>query len=43
MDPLDQRIAIEQVLGQEKKWADAVKLASVTPKERNPVFANKVV
>ena len=43
MDPLDQRIPIEQVLEQEKKWVDAVKLASVTPKDRDPVFANNVV
>ena len=43
MDPLDQRISIEQVLGQEKKWMDAVKLASVTQKDRDPVFANNVV
>ena len=43
MDPLDQRIPIEQVLGQEKKWLDAVKLASVIQKDRDPVFANNVV
>ena len=32
-----------KILGQEKEWADAVKLASVTSKDRNPVFANNVV
>ena len=51
MDPLDQRIPIEQVLGpnlgQEKKWLDrhldVVKILSVTLKDRNPVFATNVV
>ena len=30
-------------MGQEKKWVDAVKLTSVTQKDRDPVFANNVV
>ena len=43
MDPLDQLIPIEQVLGQEMKWLDVVRIASVTPKNRDPEFASSVV
>ena len=43
MDPYDQSISIEQVLGQEKKWVDAVKLASVAIKDKDPVSASDVV
>ena len=43
MDPFDQRIPIEQVLGQEKKWLDVVKIASVPQKDRNHLFATNVV
>ena len=43
MDPLDQRIPVEQVLGREKTWMDVVKIARVTQKDRNPVFATNVV
>ena len=40
MDPYDKSIPIEKVLGQEKKWTDAVKLASVTVKDKDPVSAS---
>ena len=43
MDPFDQRIPIEQVLGQEKKWLDVMRVASVAPKDKDPVFATSVV
>ena len=43
MAPLGQRIPIEQVLGQEKKWLDVVRVASVTPKDKDPVFATSTV
>ena len=42
MDPYYQRIPIEKVLGQEKKWTDAVKLASVNVKDRDPLSASNV-
>ena len=42
MNPYDQIIPIEQVLGQEKKWMDAVKLARVTIKDKDPVSASNV-
>ena len=42
MDPHDQSIPIEKVSGQEKKWMDAVKLASVTVKDKDPVSASNV-
>ena len=42
MDPYDTIAPIEQVLGQEKKWMDAVKLASVTVKDKDPVSATDV-
>ena len=40
MDSYDQSIPIEQVL--EKKWMDAVKLASVAIKDKDPVSASDV-
>ena len=43
MDPLDPRVNIEQLLEQERKWMDGVKIACVIPKERDPVFATSVV
>ena len=42
MDPHDQSIPIEKVSGQEKKWMDAVKLASVAVKDKDPVSASNV-
>ena len=42
MDPCDQSIPIEKVLGQEKKWTEAVKLATVAIKDRDPVSASSV-
>ena len=42
MDPYDQSIPIEKVLGQEKKWMDAVKLASVAVKDKDPVSTSNV-
>ena len=42
MDPLDQRNTIEQLLEQEKKCLDVVRIASVTPKDKDPVFATSV-
>ena len=42
MDPYDQSIPIEKVLGQESKWMDACKLASVNGKDRDPVSASNV-
>ena len=42
MDPYYQRIPIEKVLGQEEKWMDAVKSASVNVKDRDPVSASNV-
>ena len=43
MDPYDQSIPIEKVLGQEKKWTDAVKLATVVIQDRDPVSASSIV
>ena len=42
MDPHDQSILIEEVSGQEKKWMDAVKLASDAIKDKDPVSASDV-
>ena len=42
MDLYVQSIRIEQVLGQEKKWTDAVKLATVAIKDRDQVSASSV-
>ena len=42
MDPYDQSIPTEQVLGQEKKWVDTVKLASVAIMDKDPVSASDV-
>ena len=42
MDPYDQCILIEKVFGQENKWTDAVKLASVNAKDKDPVSASNV-
>ena len=42
MDPYDQSIPIEKVLEQEEKWTDAVKLASVAVKVKDPVSASNV-
>ena len=42
MDPYNQSIPIEKVLAQEKKWTDAVKLASVNVKDRDPLSASNV-
>ena len=43
IDPLDQRNTIEKLLEQEKKWLDVSRIASVTPKDKDPVFATSVV
>ena len=43
MDPLDQRINTETHLEQQKKWVDMLRIASVTPKGKDPVFATSVV
>ena len=40
MDPYNQNIPIEKVLGEEKKWMDAVKLSSVNVKDRDPESAS---
>ena len=42
MDPYDQSIPIEKVLGQEKKWMDAVKLARVNVNDRDHMSASNV-
>ena len=42
MDPYDQSIPIEKVLGQEKKWRDAVNTAIVNIKDKDPVSASNV-
>ena len=42
MDPYDQSIPIEKILGQEKKWIDALNLVSVNVKDRDPVSASIV-
>ena len=43
MDPLDTRINIELDLEHERKWMENLKIACVTPKGRDPVFAKSVV
>ena len=43
MDPLDQRKTIEQLLEQERKWMDILRVVCVTPKNKDPVFAISVV
>ena len=43
MDPLDPRNNIELVLEQEREMMDSLKIACVTPKEKDPVFATSVV
>ena len=43
MNPLDQSIPIEKILGQEKKWKDAISLVSVHVRDKDPVSASSVV
>ena len=43
MDPYDPSIQIEKILGQEKKWKDAVNLVSVNVIDKDPVSASSVV
>ena len=43
MDPLDQSIPIEKILGQEKKWKEALSLVSVHVRDKDPVSASSVV
>ena len=42
MDSYNQSIPIERVLGQEEKWTDPVKLASIAVKNKDPVTASNV-
>ena len=42
MDPYDQSIPIEKILGQEKKWIYALNLVSVNVQDRAPVSASNV-
>ena len=43
MDPYDQSIPIEKILGQDKKWKDTVKLVSFNVNDKDPVSASSVV
>jgi hypothetical protein len=43
MNPLDQSIPIEKILGQEKKWKDAISLGSIHVRDKDPVSASRVV
>ena len=43
MDFLDQQNTIDQLLLQEEKWLDVLRVASVTPKDKDPVFGTSVV
>ena len=43
MGLLDQENTIEHLLGQEKTWLDVLRVACVTPKNKDPVFATSVV
>ena len=43
IDSLDSRINIEVGLDQEGRWMDILKIACVTPKGKDPVFATSVV
>ena len=42
-NPFDTRTNIELVLEQERRWMDILKIACVTPKGKDPVFATVVV
>ncbi len=43
MDPLDSRNSIEIVLEKERKMMDILRVASVTVKGKDPIFATSVV
>ena len=43
MDPLDQSILIEKILGQEKKWKDAISLVSVHVLDKESLSASSVL
>ena len=42
IDPLDPRNNIDLLLEQERKWMDSLKIACVTPQNKEPVFATCV-